>query len=53
MKGSKTKFERKEILLSLDKIYCVSEFVKKQIFRLDYQEVLKKVVVLYNGVSRE
>ena len=52
MKGSKTIEDRRNLLSKLDKIYCVSEYVKKRFLKgiIDH---LNKVVVLYNGVIRK
>ena len=51
MKGSRTIEERKFLISNLDKIYCVSNFIKRRFLTgiLDYH---KKVTVLYNGVKR-
>ena len=51
MKGSKTIEDRKNLLSKLDKIYCVSEFIKKR-FLIGIIDHLNKVVVLHNGVIR-
>ena len=51
MKGSKTIEDRKNLLSKLDKIYCVSEFIKKR-FLDGIKDDLDKVVVLHNGVIR-
>ena len=52
MRGSKTITERKELLSKVDKIYCVSEFIKNRFVQGIFDED-KKVVVLYNGVIRK
>ncbi len=52
MKGSMTIQDRKELLSNVDKIYCVSEFIKKK-FLQGICDKEKKVVVLYNGVLRK
>ena len=52
MRGSKKISERKELLLSLDKIYCVSKFVKDRFLTGLSGSFEKKVIVLYNGVIR-
>ena len=51
MKGSKTIEDRRNLLSKLDKIYCVSEFIKKR-FLIGIIDHLNKVVVLHNGVIR-
>lgn len=52
MRGSKSVNERKHLLQNLDKIYCVSEYIKRRF--LDGISVdHKKVIVLYNGVKRD
>ena len=51
MKGSKTIDDRRSLLSKLDKIYCVSEFIKKR-FLIGIIDPLNKVVVLHNGVIR-
>ena len=51
MKGSKTIEDRRNLLSKLDKIYCVSEFIKKR-FLIGIIDNLNKVVVLHNGVIR-
>ncbi len=51
MQGSKSVAERKNLLLSLDKIYCVSEFIKRR-FLTGISNNHEKVFVLYNGVKR-
>jgi len=52
MKGSKTISERKKLLLELDKIYCVSEYVKKN-FLKGISNDHNKVKILHNGVIRK
>lgn len=52
MKGSKSITERKNLLLNLDKIYCVSEYIKRR-FLTGISKNHAKVVVLYNGVKRK
>ena len=52
MKGSKTTEDRRNLLSKLDKIYCVSEFIKKR-FLTGIIDHLNKVVVLHNGVIRK
>ena len=52
MKGSKTTEDRRNLLSKLDKIYCVSEFIKKR-FLIDIIDHSNKVVVLHNGVIRK
>ncbi len=52
MKGSKTIKDRKNLLSKLDKVYCVSEFIKKK-FLIGVVDHLNKVVVLHNGVIRK
>ena len=51
MKGSKTIEDRRNLLSKLDKIYCVSEFIKKR-FLIGIIDHLNKVVVLHNGVDK-
>ena len=51
MKGSETIEDRRNLLLKLDKIYCVSEFVKKR-FLIGVIDYSNKVIVLHNGVIR-
>ena len=54
MKGSKTVEERKNLLSNLDKIYCVSNFIRKRFLQGISKEYDKnKIVVLYNGVKRK
>ena len=50
MKGSRTIKERLDLLSNLDKVYCVSKYIKKRF--LEGFDESKKVVVLYNGVLR-
>ena len=52
MRGSKTIEDRRNLLSKLDKIYCVSEFIKKR-FLIGIIDQLNKVVVLHNGVIRK
>ena len=52
MKGSKTLEDRRNLLSKLDKIYCVSEFIKNR-FLIGIIDHLNKVVVLHNGVIRK
>ena len=52
MKGSKTIKDRKNLLSKLDKVYCVSEFIKKK-FLIGVVDHFNKVVVLHNGVIRK
>ena len=52
MKGSKTIEDRKNLLSKLDKVYCVSEFIKKR-FLIGIIDNSNKVVVLHNGVVRK
>ena len=51
MKGSKTIEDRRNLLLKLDKIYCVSNYIKKR-FLVGIKDDLDKIVVLHNGVLR-
>ena len=51
MKGSKTIEDRRNLLSKLERIYCVSEFIKKR-FLIGITDHLNKVVVLHNGVVR-
>ncbi len=51
MKGSKTVSERRNLVSKLDKIYCVSNYIKAR-FLNGIIDTNKKVVVLYNGVKR-
>ena len=52
MKGSRTIEDRRNLLSKLDKIYCVSEFIKNR-FLIGIIDHLNKVVVLHNGVIRK
>ena len=51
MKGSKTTKERLNLISNLDKIYCVSKYIKNR-FLEGISDEEKKVVVLHNGVKR-
>ena len=51
MKGSSSVNDRKNLLLRLDKIFCVSNYIKKR-FLVGIKDDLDKVVVLHNGVIR-
>ena len=51
MKGSKTVEDRRNLLSKLDKVYCVSNYIKKR-FLIGIKDDLDKVVVLHNGVLR-
>ena len=51
MKGSKTVKERLDLLSRVNYICCVSKFVKEQ-FLKGIENKDKKIVVIYNGVSR-
>ena len=50
MKGSKTVLERREILKIVDRVYCVSNYIKSQ-FLDCIDKDHEKVVTLYNGIS--
>ena len=52
MKGSKSIKERENILKKCEKIFCVSEFIKKK-FIEGLNGNCQKVDVLYNGVERK
>ena len=52
MKGSKSIKERENILKKCEKIFCVSEFIKKK-FLEGLNGNFQKVNVLYNGVERK
>ena len=52
MKGSKSIKERENIIKKCDKIFCVSEFIKKK-FLEGLNGNCQKVDVLYNGVERK
>lgn len=49
MKGSKTELQRREILKMVDRVYCVSDYIKKQ-FLDSIDANHEKVVTLYNGI---
>ena len=51
MKGSISINERKNLISKLNKIYCVSNFIKKR-FLIGITDHYNKVVVLHNGVKR-
>ncbi len=51
MKGCKTLYQKEEILSKVNKIYCVSKYIKKQFLR-GITDNSNKVSVLYNGVTR-
>ena len=51
MKGSKSIRERYKILSVVNKVFCVSEFVKSK-FLDGIEDFDNKVEVLYNGVHR-
>ena len=51
MKGSKSVFEREQLLLKCELVLCVSEYIKKQ-FLDGIKNDYGKVYVLYNGVDR-
>ena len=52
MRGSKSIIERNKILEKVDKVICVSNFVKNK-FLKDIQNHHDKVTVLYNGIERQ
>ena len=51
MKGSKTPFDRMQLLNLVDKIYCVSNYIKDR-FLTGIVSNRDKVVVLHNGVNQ-
>ena len=51
MKGSKTVVEREKLLKSVDKIFCVSEYIKSR-FLEGIKTEKDKVIVLYNGIEK-
>ena len=51
MKGSMTTTERIELLNMVDKIICVSNFIKKK-FLIGIKKNREKVIVLFNGIQR-
>ena len=51
MKGSKTTLDRIKLLNSVDKIYCVSNYIKERFLTGIISEKYK-VVVLHNGVKK-
>ena len=52
MRGSKSTIERNKILQKVDKVICVSNFIKNK-FLKDIQNHHDKVTVLYNGIERQ
>ena len=50
MKGSKTALERREILKIVDRVYCVSDYVKNRFLECIHKDQ-EKVVTLHNGIS--
>lgn len=52
MRGSKSIIERNKILEKVDKVICVSNFIKNK-FLKDIQNHHDKVTVLYNGIERQ
>lgn len=52
MKGLKTVSQRIDVLSKLDRVYCVSEYVKKRFLQNIKIKENNKVAVLYNGVER-
>ena len=51
MKGSKTYNERQKLLNSVDKIYCVSSYIKSR-FLKGIEDDEGKVIVLHNGIEK-
>ena len=51
MKGSKTINERENLLKSVDKIYCVSRYIKSR-FLKGIEDDIGKVIVLHNGIEK-
>lgn len=51
MKGSKTLQDRKFILQNVEKVFCVSKYIRDR-FLLDIIDDKNKVEVIYNGVDR-
>ena len=52
MRGSKSIIERNKILQKVDKVICVSNFIKNK-FLKDVDDNHNKVTVLYNGIERQ
>ena len=52
MRGSKSIFERKELISNCAAIFCVSEYIRNE-FIDGLNRNCEKVFVLYNGVERE
>ncbi len=52
MRGSKSTLERNKLLEKVDKVICVSNFIKKK-FLNDIKDYHDKVTVLYNGIERQ
>ena len=50
MKGSKSIEDRERILNSVDKVYCVSNYIRNR-FIQGIKKDISKVVVLYNGID--
>ena len=51
MRGSKSIIERNKLLQRVDKVICVSNFIKNKFLR-DVNDNHNKVTVLYNGIER-
>ncbi len=51
MKGSKTITQREYLLKSVDKIFCVSEYIKAR-FLKGIEDETGKVIVLHNGIEK-
>ena len=52
MRGSKSINERNKLLQRVDKVICVSNFIKNK-FLKDINDNHDKVTVLYNGIERQ
>ena len=52
MRGSKSIIERNKLLQRVDKVICVSNFIKNKFLR-DINDNHDKVTVLYNGIERQ
>ena len=51
MKGSKTTSQREDLLKSVEKIYCVSEYIRGR-FLKGIENDRGKVIVLHNGIEK-
>ncbi|HMX99631.1 MAG TPA: glycosyltransferase family 4 protein [Agitococcus sp.] len=50
MQGAKTQTQRHDLLVSLDRIYCVSHYVRRQLL-VNLEEYTAKTQVIYNALA--